>query len=99
MKLMWCARGRSTRRVKLLVCRRPCTERDLVSISSYVMTGNNQKASASGYKSSNRSSNLILRGKLSLSEPQKLSAFGLPMVPRSPPCMHSTYIFASSTED
>ena len=49
MKLMWCTRGRSTRRlVKLLVCRRPCTERDLISISSYVMTDNNQKASVSG---------------------------------------------------
>ena len=86
MKLLWCTRGRSTLRlVKLLVCRRPCTERDLVSISSYVMTGNNQKACASGYKSSNRSSSPILRGKHSLSEPRKLSAFGLPMVPRSPP--------------
>jgi hypothetical protein len=93
IKLVWCTRGRSTRiLVNFLVCRRPCTERDLASISSYVMTGNNQKASVSGYKSSDRLSKPILRGKHSLSEPRKVSAIGLPVVPRSPLlALHSTY--------
>ena len=85
IRLMWCTRGRSNRMLaNFRVCRRPCTERDLVSISSYVMTGDNQKLSVSGYKSSDRSSKPILRGKHSLSESRKVSAFGLPVVPRSP---------------